>query len=93
MNELRLATRLLLSLTGSSRPCTRSTSANQGPMRYADWQFERGHLTLAHYRPFLSRRRSCGQDRAGHRLGAGGKTPYYATLGVKKIYGVDVVPH
>lgn len=93
--DLRLATRVLLSLNRFFRPPVHPFNlANQGTMRYADWQFERGHLTLEHYRPFLSPEEIMkGKTVLDIGSGAGGKTLYYATLGVKKIYGVDIVPH
>ncbi|MBP2018779.1 SAM-dependent methyltransferase [Symbiobacterium terraclitae] len=92
---MRLATRILLSLNRFFRPPVHPFNlANQGTMRYADWQFERGHLTLEHYRPFLSPEEIMkGKTVLDIGSGAGGKTLYYATLGVKKIYGVDIVPH
>ena len=95
MKELRLATRVLLSLNKLFPPPVHPFNlANQGTMRYADWQFERGHLTLEHYRPFMSPEDIMrGKTVLDIGSGAGGKTLYYATLGVKKIYGVDVVPH
>ena len=62
-------------------------------MRYADWQFERGHLTLEHYRPFMEPEEIMkGKTVLDIGSGVGGKTLYYATLGVKKIYGVDCSP-
>ncbi|MEW8978274.1 MAG: class I SAM-dependent methyltransferase [Symbiobacterium sp.] len=92
---MRLATRVLLFLNKFFRPPVHPFNlANQGTMRYADWQFERGHLTLEHYRPFASPEEIMkGKTVLDIGSGAGGKTLYYATLGVKKIYGVDVVPH
>mgnify|MGYP000928876420 FL=1 len=95
VSNLRLATRVLLFLNKFFRPPVHPFNlANQGTMRYADWQFERGHLTLEHYRPFASPEEIMkGKTVLDIGSGAGGKTLYYATLGVKKIYGVDVVPH
>jgi len=92
---LRLATRVLLSLNRFFRPPVHPFNlANQGTMRYADWQFERGYLTLEHYRPFMSPEEIMkGKTVLDIGSGAGGKTLYYASLGVQKIYGVDIVPH
>lgn len=93
--DLRLATRVLLSLNRLFRPPVHPFNlANQGAMTYADWQFERGHLTLEHYRPFMSPEEIMkGKTVLDIGSGAGGKTLYYASLGVQKIYGVDIVPH
>lgn len=68
--------------------------ANEGRMTYAEWQFERGRSTLAHYTEWISPEEMLrGKTVLDIGSGAGGKTLYYATLGARKVYGVDVLPH
>ena len=63
---------------------------NQGS--YDMWQFERGALTIRHYAPFASPEEMfCGKTVLDVGCGAGGKAVYYATLGAKKVVGIDIV--
>ena len=65
---------------------------NDGIKTYAEWQFEKGEQTIQF---FLEK--TTAHEMFYHKTvldigcGAGGKTLYYASKGVKKIYGVDVV--
>ncbi len=65
---------------------------NDGVKTYAMWQYEKGADTIAF---FLARYslEEMFQDKVVLDIGcgAGGKTMYYASKGVRKIYGMDVV--
>ena len=65
---------------------------NQGVKTYAEWQFEKGEETIRFYLE-KSTLDEMFKDKVVLDIGcgAGGKTLYYASKGVKKIYGVDVV--
>lgn len=67
---------------------------NEGKESYAMWQYERGANTIAfyteHYTPEEMFRDKVVLDVG---CGAGGKTMYYASQGVAKIVGMDIVPH
>jgi len=65
---------------------------NDGVKTYAEWQFEKGEQTITFYLE-----KATIEEMFKNKVvldigcGAGGKTLYYASKGVKKIYGVDVV--
>lgn len=92
---MRLSTNLILMLNKLFPvPIHPFNLANKGEMSYAEWQFQRGALTIQHYKPFIDE----GEMFRGKRVldigsGAGGKTLYYASLDVEKIWGIDIVEH
>ena len=67
---------------------------NEGKESYAMWQYKRGANTIAFYTE-----RYTTQEMFRDKVvldvgcGAGGKTMYYASQGVAKIVGMDIVPH
>lgn len=67
---------------------------NEGKESYAMWQYKRGSDTIAFYRE-----RYTTQEMFENKVvldvgcGAGGKTMYYASQGVAKIIGMDIVSH
>ncbi|MDK2801421.1 MAG: hypothetical protein PWP27_2441 [Clostridiales bacterium] len=65
---------------------------NQGVKTYAEWQFEKGQDTVKFYLDKVALDEMF-QDKIVLDIGcgAGGKTLFYASQGVKKIYGIDVV--
>ena len=67
---------------------------NEGKESYAMWQYERGANTIAFYTERYTPEEMF-QDKVVLDVGcgAGGKTMYYASQGVAKIVGMDIVPH
>ncbi len=65
-----------------------------GQGSYAMWQYERGRDTIAFYLEHYSTQEMF-QDKVVLDVGCGaaGKTMYYASQGVKKIVGMDIVDH
>ncbi|MDP4094939.1 MAG: class I SAM-dependent methyltransferase [Bacillota bacterium] len=65
---------------------------NQGVKSYAEWQFEQGHDTIRYYLDKVTME-DMFKDKVVLDIacGAGGKTLYYATYGVRKIYGLDIL--
>ncbi|MCX7748926.1 MAG: class I SAM-dependent methyltransferase [Clostridia bacterium] len=65
---------------------------NQGVKTYSEWQFEKGLDTIKFYLEKVSTDEMF-KDKVVLDIGCGaaGKTLFYATQGVKKIYGIDVV--
>lgn len=65
---------------------------NEGKMTYAQWQFEKGADTVKFYNEFVNSE-AMFKDRVVLDIGCGaaGKSLYYASLGAKKVYGIDVV--
>lgn len=65
---------------------------NSGIKTYSEWQFEKGLDTIKFY---LNRTTTEEMFKEKTVLdigcGAGGKTVYYASLGVKKIYGLEIL--
>jgi SAM-dependent methyltransferase len=92
---MRLSSKLLLALNKLFPvPVHPFNLANQGKMSYAEWQFQKGALTIQHYKPFIDPVAMFkGKRVLDIGSGAGGKTLYYASLGVEKIWGIDIVPH
>ena len=59
---------------------------------YAQWQFEKGGDTVAYFLPFSSLTEMfAGKTVVDVGCGAAGKTLFYASQGVEKIYGVEIL--
>lgn len=68
--------------------------ANEKQMTYAEWQFEKGAATIACYDGFFTPSEMFeGKEVLDMGCGAAGKSIYYASLGAKRVVGVDIVPH
>lgn len=67
---------------------------NDGKKTYSQWQYEMGETTIELYLKQVTTDEMF-RDKVVCDIGcgAGGKTMYYGSLGVKKIIGVDVVDH
>ncbi len=66
---------------------------NDGSKSYAEWQFEKGENTIAFYlKKYTPEEMFAGKDVLDMGCGAGGKSLYYASLGAKKVTGVDIEP-
>ena len=67
---------------------------NEGKKSYAMWQYERGENTIAFYRErYTTEEMFRGKTVLDVGCGAAGKTMYYASQGVEKIVGMDLVAH
>ena len=67
---------------------------NEGKESYAMWQYERGGNTIAFYTErYTTEEMFADKTVLDVGCGAGGKTMYYASQGVKKIVGMDIVAH
>ncbi len=67
---------------------------NEGKKSYAMWQYERGENTIAFYRErYTTEEMFRGKTVLDVGCGAAGKTMYYASQGVEKIVGMDIVAH
>ena len=65
---------------------------NDHKTTYAKWQYEKGADTISYYVKFASAKEMfLGKRVLDLGCGAGGKSLYYASLGAKKVVGVDVV--
>ena len=66
---------------------------NQGVKTYSQWQYEKGIETIKFYLEKVTTEEMF-KDKVVLDIGCGaaGKTLYYASLGAKKVYGIDVVP-
>ena len=65
---------------------------NDGVMTYSMWQYSKGKDTIKFYLDFTDEEGIFkGKTVLDIGCGAGGKTMYYASLGVEKIYGVDIL--
>jgi SAM-dependent methyltransferase len=65
---------------------------NDGGKTYAMWQFEKGGQTLAYFTKKYSAEEMFKEKTVlDMGCGAGGKSLYYASLGAKRVAGVDVV--
>jgi len=64
----------------------------KGEMSYAEWQFQKGEDTIRYFLPFHSPDRLF-RDKTVLDIGcgAGGKTIYYASLGVRQIIGLEIL--
>ncbi len=68
--------------------------ANDNKMTYAEWQFEKGAATIECYKGFFEPPQMFeGKEILDMGCGAAGKSLYYASLGAKRVVGVDIVPH
>lgn len=65
---------------------------NEGIMTYSKWQYKKGSDTIKFYLNYTTKEEMF-EDKVVVDIGCGaaGKTLYYATLGVKAIYGVEVL--
>lgn len=67
---------------------------NEGKKSYAMWQYERGENTIEFYRErYTTEEMFRGKTVLDVGCGAAGKTMYYASQGVEKIVGMDIVAH
>lgn len=67
---------------------------NEAKKSYAMWQYERGENTIAFYRErYTTEEMFRGKTVLDVGCGAAGKTMYYASQGVEKIVGMDIVAH
>ena len=67
---------------------------NEGKKSYAMWQYERGENTIAFYRErYTTEEMFRGKTVLDVGCGAAGNTMYYASQGVEKIVGMDIVAH
>lgn len=66
---------------------------NDNVKTYAEWQYEKGGETIKNYLKFTTPEEMF-QNKTVLDIGcgAGGKSLYYASLGAKHVYGVDVLP-
>lgn len=65
---------------------------NEGIKTYAQWQFEKGGETIKFYLEKVTAEEMFKDNVVlDIGCGAGGKTLFYASQGVKKIYGIDIV--
>lgn len=65
---------------------------NSGIKSYAEWQFDKGEQTIKFYlKKTTTNEMFKNKTVLDIGCGAGGKTIYYASLGVKKIYGLEVL--
>ncbi|MCL2057602.1 MAG: class I SAM-dependent methyltransferase [Oscillospiraceae bacterium] len=68
--------------------------SNEGDKTYAEWQFEKGAQTIAYYMPVATPADMFeGKDVLDIGCGAAGKSLYYASLGARRVVGLDVVEH
>jgi len=59
---------------------------------YAEWQYEKGDNTIAFFAPFVTiEEMFAGKTVLDIGCGAAGKTLFYASRGVKKIYGIEIL--
>lgn len=66
---------------------------NDGEKSYAEWQFEKGENTISFYlQNYTTDEMFKSKNVLDMGCGAGGKSLYYASLGAKKVTGVDIVP-
>jgi ubiquinone/menaquinone biosynthesis C-methylase UbiE len=67
-------------------------NSDGGPLAYGEWQYERGRDTLRFFLPFASVEEMFAQKTAlDVGCGAAGKTLYYASQGVERIYGLEIL--
>lgn len=92
---MKCSTRVLLALNKiCPKPSHPFNMQKDGKKTYVQWQYEKGADTIAFYTPIIPAKEMFeGKTVVDIGCGAGGKTMYYASFGVQKIYGVDVVAH
>ncbi len=67
---------------------------NEGKKSYAMWQYEKGQDTIRFYLDrYTEEEMFRGKTVLDIGCGAGGKTMFYASKGVKEIVGMDIVPY
>lgn len=67
---------------------------NEGKKSYAMWQYEKGQDTIKFYLDrYTEDEMFRGKTVLDIGCGAGGKTMFYASKGVKEIVGMDIVPY
>ncbi|MBQ7035114.1 MAG: class I SAM-dependent methyltransferase [Clostridia bacterium] len=67
---------------------------NDGIKTYAEWQFEKGRDTIAHFLPRYSEQEMFeGKDVLDMGCGAAGKSLYYVKCGAKQVTGAEIVAH
>ena len=90
-----MMTKLLLSLNKLfPLPTHPLNLQKEGKKSVGMWQYERGGDTIAFYRErYTAEEMFQGKTVLDVGCGAGGKTMYYASLGVEKIVGMDIVAH
>ena len=90
---MRFQTKLLLQLNKLFKvPVHPFNLQNEGKKTYAMWQYEKGANTIENYVSFVSEKEMFeGKTVLDIGCGAAGKSLYYASLGAKKVHGVDVV--
>lgn len=88
-----MSTKQLLALNKHFRlPVHPFNLQNEGKQSYAMWQYERGGDTIAFYRERYSTDEMFrGKVVLDVGCGAGGKTMYYASLGVERVVGMDIL--
>lgn len=65
---------------------------NDGVKTYGMWQFEKGEFTIQNYLDYTDKETMFREKNVlDIGCGAGGKSLYYASLGAKHVFGVDVV--
>lgn len=67
---------------------------NDGIKTYAQWQFEKGELTIEYFKKhFTNQEMFEGKRVLDMGCGAAGKSLYYVSLGAAHVTGVDIVEH
>jgi len=65
---------------------------NDGKMSYAEWQFEKGAQTIAFFTDYAGAEEMFkGKSVLDIGCGAAGKSLYYASLGARRVVGLDVI--
>lgn len=76
------------------RPAHPFNMQNDGTKTYAQWQYEKGANTIEFYtQKYTAEEMFKGKKVLDVGCGAGGKSLYYASLGAKKVSGIEVVAH
>ena len=90
---MRTGTKILLKLNKLFKlPVHPFNLNNEGTMTYAQWQFEKGIDTIKFYLACASQKEMFeGKVVLDVGCGAAGKTIYYASMGVDKIYGLEIL--
>lgn len=90
---MMIRTKILLALNRLFKaPVHPFNLQNDGVKSYAMWQFEKGAETIKFYLKNCSADEMFqGKTIADIGCGAAGKTLYYASLGAKKVYGVEIL--
>jgi len=89
-----LALKFLLLLNKCFKPPVHpfNMKTDGGEAAYAEWQYERGAQTLEYYMKFTSARDMfAGKAALDVGCGAAGKSVYYASLGARRVVGLEVL--